>query len=142
MTARLAVAWGVRATPLPARAVIGRGAAAIALARRLAALDDGALAGLAAVAGRGVIAVIAEGDAALPWADGVVYLGRDPAAPELLLPTALAPSVSLAVLARAVRQRAKAPAPLAVLPDLVVPCSAARAIDRGKLAAWLAAEGG
>ena len=32
---------------------------------------------------------------ALPWVDGVNYLGRDPDAPRLLLPTMLRPAVAV-----------------------------------------------
>ncbi|MCE9580315.1 MAG: hypothetical protein K8W52_44770 [Deltaproteobacteria bacterium] len=136
---RIAVTWAARARPLPARAVVAIGGAARALGRRIAALDDDALAALDAVVGAELLLV--RGDAErLPWVDGVVYLGRDPDAPDLLVPTALEPSVPAAVLARAVRARI-AEAPVAVLasPHLLVPCAGARAIDRGLLAAWLEA---
>jgi hypothetical protein len=140
---RIRVAWTPRDAPLAARAVAAFGAPARALAGRLAALDDAALGALAAVAGgaaRDVLVVLGEA-AALPWVDGVVYLGRDDAAPELLLPTALAPSVPpgvLAVAIRAIRAAVSVPGPIAVLaaPPRLVPCGVARAIDRGRLAAW------
>lgn len=146
MTAdRIRVAWTPRDAPLVARAVAAVGAAARSLADRLAALDDAALGALAAVAGRGpagdpgreVVVVLGE-PAALPWVDGVVYLGRDDDAPDLLLPTALAPSVPPGVLALAVRAAVSRPGPVAVLaaPPRLVPCGVARAIDRGRLAAW------
>jgi hypothetical protein len=116
--------------------VAAAGPAARALAHRLAALDDAALGALAAVAGRDLIVVLGDA-AALPWIDGVVYLGRDDAAPDLLLPTALAPTVPARVLATAVCWAA-GPAPIAVLPSpsTLVPCGLARAIDRGRLTAW------
>ena len=142
---RIRVAWRPRDAPLVARAVAAVGAAARALAARLAALDDAALGALAAVAGgdaageagREVLVVLGEA-AALPWVDGEVYHGRDDAAPELLLPTALAPSVPPGVLALAIRAAVSCPGPVAVLaaPPRLVPCGVARAIDRGRLAAW------
>jgi hypothetical protein len=128
----IALAWRPREVPLVPCAAIGLGPVARALGRRLAALDDAALGALAGVAGAGVLVAI--GDA--PWVDGVVYLGRDPAAPRLLLPTALAPAIPPAVLDAALI----ATGPLAVIAGRVVPCGAARAIDRGALAAWLARE--
>jgi hypothetical protein len=138
---RLALTWAPRAVPLEVRAVAATGAAATALGTRLAGLDDAALAGLAAVAGAGVLVALGRD---LPWCDGVVYLGSEPAAPSLLLPTALAPSVPAPLLARAVRARLGASelGTVAVLPAplCLVACDAARAIDRGRLAAWLAAE--
>jgi hypothetical protein len=135
---RLALTWAPRAVPLDARAVAATGATAAALGARLAALDDDALAGLAAVAGAGVLIAIGPD---LPWCDGVVYLGSDPAAPSLLVPTARVPSVPAPLLERAVRARVAATGPIAVVPAplRLVPCGAARAIDRARLAAWLEA---
>lgn len=141
---RIRVAWIPRDAPLVARAVAAVGAPARALADRLAALDDAALGALDAVAGgaardaAGDVLVVLGAAAALPWVDGVVYLGRDDAAPELLLPTALAPSVPPGALALAIRGVVSVPGPIAVLaaPPRLVPCGVARAIDRGRLAAW------
>jgi hypothetical protein len=133
---RLALAWQPRAVPLVARAVAGTGATARALGHQLAQRDDAALAALTAVAGDDVLVVLGDD---LPWVDGVTYLGRDDAAPALLLPTALAPSVPPAVLAAAISRRAHGSAfAVLIAPPRLVPCGAARAIDRGPLAAWLA----
>jgi hypothetical protein len=137
MSDRLALAWTPRDAPLAPRAVVGEGAAAYALGRRLVHCDRDELAGLAAVAAPGLLIVLASGDA-LPWVDGALYLGADLSAPSLLVPTALAPTVPIAVLELAVRARVPA-APVAVLPSplRLVPCGGARAIDRERLEAWL-----
>ena len=134
------VRWTPRDAPLPARAVVASGAAARALGRRVAELDDDALRTLAAVAGEGVLAILGD-PSALPWIDGVTYLGRDEAAPDLLLPTAVAPTIPAAVLEAAIRKLVPRATPVAVLPApaRLIPCGAARAIDRERLAAWLAA---
>jgi hypothetical protein len=126
--------------PLDARAVVASGAAAKALGRRLVELDDTALRSLAAVAGDDVIIVLGEASA-LPWADGVVYMGRDESAPDLLLPTVLAPTVPPAVLEAAVRKIVQRATPVAVVPTpaRLIPCGSARSIDRALLAAWLEA---
>lgn len=124
--------------PLPARAVVATGSVATALGRRLTELDDDALARLTAVAGAQLLVVLGE-SSALPWVDGVTYLGRDEAAPELLMPTALEPTVPAAVLEAAIRKLASLTAPIAVLPSRLIPCGAARAIDRGRLRSWLEA---
>lgn len=139
---RITLRWSARARPLAARAVAAVGDAAIALGRRLAELEDAALAGLTAVAGVDVLIVLGE-ETALPWVDGVEYLGRDPAAPDVLLPTARAPSVPVAALAHALRAKAgEAAAPYALCTaggaTRLVPCGAARAVERRVLAAWLA----
>jgi hypothetical protein len=130
------VEWHSRASPLVAKAVVGVGAVARALGQRLAALDDDALAGLAAVAGDGVLVVLGEAKA-LPWVDGVTYLGSDATAPDLLVPATFAPDVPVALLAQAVRRRA-ASSLVAVTPERIIPCGTARAISRAKLAEWLA----
>lgn len=132
------LSWTARDVPLPARAVAAWGPAARLLGERIAALDDAALSGLTAVAGNRVLIIIGD-EAALPWIDGVVYLGRDEGAPELLLPTAVAPSVPAPVLEAAIKHVATKGAPIAVLPasGMLVPCGAARGIDRAVLAAWM-----
>lgn len=137
---RIPLRWIPRETPLSARAVAASGSSARALAHRLAALDDTALSALVAVANADLLVVLGEASA-LPWVDGVIYLGRDDAAPELLLPTALAPTVPPAVLEASVRTMVSRAAPIAVLPAQarLVPCGLARAIDRARLVAWLEA---
>jgi hypothetical protein len=128
------VSWAPRDEPLAPRAVAAAGPAARTLARRLLAEPDEALGALRGVAGEDVLVLLGEAEA-LPWADGVLYLGRDPRAPGLLLPTALAPDVPPDLLERALT--ARHPAPLAVLPPRIVPVGAARPVARARLAAWL-----
>jgi hypothetical protein len=119
--------------------VAGVGAVALALARRVLAADEAGLSAWSGVAGPGVLVLLGEADT-LPWVDGAVYLGRDSAAPALLLPCALAPSVAPALLERALLARAGGATPLAVLPRTshLVPVGAARPVARETLAAWLA----
>ncbi len=129
--------------PLPALAVAGVGAVALALARRALAADDARLGAWSGVAGSDLLVLLGEAHS-LPWVDGAVYLGRDGAAPSLLLPCALAPEVAPALLERALVAHASDGAPLAVLPrsGFLVPVGAARPVARETLAAWLkAAEG-
>ncbi|MFS8071489.1 MAG: hypothetical protein ACMG6S_34395, partial [Byssovorax sp.] len=98
-----------------------------------------ALARLTGVAGPSLLIALGDGDA-LPWVDGVVYLGRDPRAPSLLVPTALAPNVPVALLERALLGRGEALAALlAVLvdPPALVGVGAARPIERAALTAWI-----
>ena len=139
---RLPVAFRPRATPLAPVAAAARGPAAAALAERLLARPEAALATLSGVSASGLLLVL--GDAgALPWIDGVVYLGRDPAAPALLLPTALTPDVPAPLFERAVLARVPA-APVAVLvdPPALVSTTAARPIERALLADFLCDEAG
>ncbi len=110
--------------------------------RRLHALDDDALAtltGVVGVLGDAPLCVVIGAADALPWIDGVRYLGRDDAAAALLLPTTHAPDVAPALLARAVQARvgARVTGPIGVLVDddgaiaALVPLGGAR---RGSIA--------
>jgi hypothetical protein len=76
----------------------------------------------------------------LPWVDGALYLGRDGAAPSLLLPTTLEPDVPAPLLERAVLARARGSAPpiaLLVDPPALVGAGMARAVGRAELRAFL-----
>jgi hypothetical protein len=132
---REALTFHPRPTPLAPEMALAEGSAA----RRLLCIEDAALARLSGVCAADLLAVLgAEAD--LPWVDGVRYLGRDPSAPALFLPTALAPAAPLPLLERALLAAASAGgAPLAVLPEplRVVPLGAARPVERARLARWL-----
>jgi hypothetical protein len=132
------VTWSPRLEPLAALAVAGVGPVAQALARRALASDDQQLGAWSGVAGSGVLVLLGQTES-LPWVDGAVYLGRDGAAPSLLLPCALAPEVAPALLERALVAHAAVGTPLAVLPraGLLIPLGSARPVARETLAAWL-----
>jgi hypothetical protein len=124
--------------PLAPTCVWAEGPSAQALAARLLARSDEALRTLRGAAAPGLLAVLGEAEA-LPWVDGVNYLGRDPEAPALLLPTLRAPDVHPALLERALLARASAgAAPLGVLlaPERLLPLGRARPLSRVALLAW------
>jgi len=136
------VQWRPRKAPLDPVGMAVRGEAAQALARRLLARDDEALGRLSGVAAPDLLVVLGEA-ADLSWVDGAAYLGRDSAAPSLLLPTSREPSVPLPLLERALLGRARrsgASPPYVVLvdPPLLASTEAARPLSRPVLAAWLA----
>jgi hypothetical protein len=133
--------WRARATALAPLAVAACGAAAVAFAHRLLALDDESLAKLKGVAGARLLIALGE-EELLVWVDGVTYLGRDEAAPSLLLPTTLEPDVPPALFERALLKRLNQAAPIAVLPahQMVTSVSSARPISRQTLIAWLNSE--
>ncbi len=137
-TARVPLRWLPRAEPLEPIAVVGEGPVAHALARRVLAEDDARLASWEGVAGQDVLVLLGASES-LPWVDGAVYLGRDAAAPSLLLPCALAPAVAASLLERAFLAQAAGGAPLAVLPasTRLVGVGAARSVSRTTLLAWL-----
>jgi MoxR-vWA-beta-propeller ternary system domain bpX5 len=136
---RVPVRWSSRAEPLEPLAVAGEGDVARALARRLLSETDARLAEWSGVAGEGVLVLLGP-SGSLPWVDGAVYLGRDSAAPSLLMPCALAPNVAASMLERALLARVgNAGTPVAVLPASghLVPVGAARPVSRVTLTAWL-----
>jgi hypothetical protein len=128
--------WGPRAEPLAPAAVVGLGPVAARLGRRLLALGPEQRAPLEAVAGAELLVVLGPREA-LPWVDGVRYLGRSPEAPGALLPTSLAPDLPEALLVRALGRRCPAPFAVLVDPDRLVPLVEARRVDPDRLAAWL-----
>ena len=125
-----------RRRPLEPIAVAARGDAAQRLQRRLLTASDEVLERLEGVAGPELLLVLGPADL-LPWVDGAIYLGRDPGAPSLAMPTTHQPSCPPALLERALNTRGFA-SPLAILlePPLVVPLRAARPIARATLEAW------
>lgn len=130
--------FGPRADPLPPRAVFGVGAVARALAARLLARPDDDLRHVEVLVADALLIALAPADA-LPWADGAVYLGSDPRAPALLMPTTLAPPVHPQLLERALRRLDGAhDGPLAVLPGRVLPLRGAAPPSRARLQAWVA----
>ena len=86
--------------------------------------------GLAGVAGEGVLILLGTD---LPWADGAVYLGRDPRAPGLLLPTLLSPDVPLDLLERAVARRMLLPVAWLPAPTALVSLASAGPVDPARL---------
>lgn len=132
-------AAGLRGEPLTPVAAVATGPAARRLGERLLCMDDAALSALAGIAAPDLLLVLGE-TGCLPWADGTTYLGYDPEAPRLLLPTALAPDVPVDLLERAVFARVPgAGAPLAVLanPRRIVAVAAALRVERARLLRWM-----
>lgn len=139
-----AVRFVARDVPLEPIAVAARGTEARALATRAlrtpsAEEEEGTL-GLRGVANRELVILLGE-TARLPWVDGAFYLGIDPGAPRLLLPTQMRPTVPPAIFERALLRRSDVVVPVAVLVDTrtVVSVAAARPIERAKLEVWLGA---
>jgi hypothetical protein len=135
------IAFVPRPDSLDPVAVVGAGPAARALAQRLLWLPDAGLAALRGVAGAGLIALIGDTEA-LPWVDGVVYLGRDADAPRLLMPTTLRPAVPPDIFERAIARHAgPAAGPWAVLsaPPRVLSLADALPVERACVLRWLGA---
>jgi hypothetical protein len=138
----IAIGWRPRRMPLAPTAVVASGDAAQRLMERLLAYEDETLAQLSGVVARGSL-VILGAESLLPWVDGVIYLGHDPAAPNLLLPTNLEPILQLPLLERALLRRvAHLAPPLAVLPMYrqLISVAAAQTVARETLQRRLAEE--
>src|SRR6478752_2009668 len=134
------VGQAARALPLTPSAALSLGPGVPALAARLLELSDAHLQRLRGVVGNELLLVL--GDAVdLPWSDGVVYLGREPSAPELLLPCTATSDVPAPLLLRALlaRHRARPPLALSFEPPLVFSVEEARPLSREALATWRAA---
>jgi len=132
------IRWTPRDCPLLPVAVAGQGETSLRLARRLLQMEDESLAQLEGVAGRKLIVVQGRLEL-LPWAHGVQYLGSDPAAPSLLVPTNYQPSLPPELLARAIGGKVSVAGLISVLPEpwLLVPMRNARAVSRQTLTQWL-----
>lgn len=137
---RVAVSWSDREPPLVPSAVVAADDVARRLARRLLEFDATTLKRLTGVAGKTTLVLLGE-ESVLPWVDGVHYLGSDPLAPTLLLPTRLQPVIPAAnILEKAIQNRfPQLLAPIAVLSDARTVISAHHALplSRNRIEEWL-----
>jgi hypothetical protein len=126
--------------PLPISALLATGAAALALQIKLIQLlqaQDSRCLRWQGLGGLGWIVVLGED---LPWVNGLIYLGKDPQAPQLLFPTHLQPHIHPVLLARAFQAQGL----LALIPDEIpggpalIPLGNARPLALGPLQAWRA----
>ncbi|MFN0122042.1 MAG: hypothetical protein ACKV2V_16220 [Blastocatellia bacterium] len=132
---QIGIYWRLRDVPLAPVAVCAQGTVAAALRARLLRLPDAALARLRGVAGQDLLIVMGAA-ADLPWVDGVIYLGRDARAAQLLMPTTQEPNVPAPLLERALLARHRdQPPPLAVLhePPMVISLALAAPVARTSL---------
>jgi hypothetical protein len=135
VTTRVALALVPREPPLAVAAVLARGTAVVAaLAARLLRSASSDATGTCSSSGDVLIVV----GPSLPWVDGVVYLGREPSCPQLLVPTTRATSLPADLVWAAFAQRG-ARGPLALLDGLVngppraLSLAAASALDESTL---------
>jgi len=126
--------WCPRPAPLAIQGVAAAGAAGRRLGRTLLARGTcAAFYGL--VAGDLLVLLGPEP----PWVDGAVFVGQDPEAPGLYLPTWLMPAVHPALVQRAVHQQLGLDGVVLLLPHraLAISLDAARPVDPAQLEAWL-----
>lgn len=137
----MSIAFVPRDDVLEPVAVVGLGAIARALAVRLVEEPAEQLQQLRGISGAGLLAVLGD-NARLPWVDGVIYLGRDPRAPQLLVPTALRPAIAWDVFERAILRHGsslRSPVAIVASPRCIFSLADALPIQRAKLAAWIEA---
>lgn len=127
-----------RPAPLPPRAVVGQGAVASALAARLLALPEASRRQLRVVAVEALVIAVGPEDA-LPWVDGVQYLGAEAQAPGMLLPTLRETVPAAPLVERALRRAHALPdGPFAVLSlSTLVPLARAAPVSPAALAVTL-----
>ena len=137
---RIRIRWTQRATALTPVGVAAVGDRARALARRLLRGDDAApIEGLRAAGTDDALVLLGEGSL-LPWVNGAIYLGKDPKARSLLIPTNMIPSVPIDAVERALSGRfADVQPPIVVLPahGRVFSAATALPLDMAHLMRWL-----
>jgi hypothetical protein len=126
-----------RLEALPVAALLAHGPTAVELARRLLRKPAAELGRWSGVGAPGLLVLLGEG---LPWIDGVRYLGREPDAPSLLVPTTLAPDVPAPLVERRlVSEGNRAPIVICDAPAVILSAAAARSVSAAGLERWLAA---
>lgn len=128
------LAFAPRVVPLAPRAALYPRAEVTSILERF---DDERPAGLIGVVTEAWLVVLGAAEA-LPWTAGARYFGRDERAPQLLLSTALAPTLPVDLLERSIARRARAPGPW-LLDDQsheVISVSAARRFSLERLSGW------
>lgn len=127
------LSWHERPTPLTPTGIVGVGEVAISLARRVLLEDQPSL--FQSVAAKDLLVVLHHQP---PWVDGGVFIGVDPDAPGLYLPTWMELSVHPQLVARALRDKGLI-GPVVLLPHLntAVPIKLAGRLDPKRLLDWL-----
>ena len=106
------------------------------LTEHLLTQEDKVLEAMAAVFFDDALFVKGESET-LPWVDGIRYLGIDPDAPRLWIPTHTKPNVALGIFAAAIQKHAGIAGPLAVslFPKRTFPVGDSHILTRASLMA-------
>lgn len=131
------IEWQNRAVSLDPCAVIAFDEAAVNVAEKLLRFDDESLEAFQGTSAKSLIFISGRGDD-LPWADGVVYLGRDArASASFLLPTTVEPKVSIDLFKLILENKFRHLLPCVVLPKKIIPFGTAKKLSRAALERWL-----
>lgn len=131
----ISISWSPTDTPLQPCVAVATDSIAAQLLQKLITMDDAALAAYKGVAGKNIVLI--SGDS-LPWVNGIRYLGSDPQAPNLFVPTNLQCNIPLALLDKAIKRQV-ANTPVALLPELnaMVSFQQALSVCRDLVSDWL-----
>ena len=123
--------------PLKPEIVVAKGIVACQLLKKCQDFSEQQLARYEGLSCADLVLLKAE-EEHLPWIKGVIYLGRDPHAPSLYIPTHLSVNVPLSILERALLKKTGI-GPMAVLPasSQLLPLTNLLSLDRQAIAAWL-----
>jgi hypothetical protein len=132
------IVWTPRFQPLPPVGAFASGLVARELAESLIEMDETVLGRWSGVCTPDSLILLGEA-ATLPWVNGITYLGHDPLASRLLLPTNREPHVSVDLLERALLKASALLPPLAVIARerRIVSVAAARRVSADAVAEWL-----
>lgn len=129
MTPPLKIEWRNRFDALQPLAAIAFGAAARGLKDKLLTLDDEKLSALQGVFAHDLLFVAGAAEN-LPWADGVIYLGRDARAASIYLPTNRCPNVPFDLFEKSLLRRFARVSPFAVVENRIVSVGKMRPVSR------------
>jgi len=131
------IKWQNRAVSLDPCAIIASDEAAVDIAEKLLRLDDESLGTFQGASAESLIFIVGRGDD-LPWADGVVYLGRDArTSASFLLPTTIEPKVPIDLFKLILEKKFRHLLPCAILPGKIIPFGTAKKLSRAALERWL-----
>jgi len=129
MTQPFKIEWRNRFDALQPLAIIAFGDAANRLKAKLLSLDDERLSALQGVFNKDLLFVAGETEN-LPWADGVIYLGKDAAATSIFVPTNLRPNIPIDLFEKSLLLRFAAAKPFAVVDNRIVSIGKMRPVSR------------
>ena len=132
---QLKINWQNRFDALEPTALVAFDETAIRLAKKLLSFADERLGLLQGVWAENLLFVAGRAEN-LPWVDGVIYLGKDAAAPSILLPTTVRPNVPIDLFERALRNQFSDKLPFAVVENRIIPVGGMGLIVRKVLVNW------
>lgn len=129
MMRTIKIKWQNRLDSLEPSAVVAFGQAAVNLKKKLLSFEDERLFRLRGIHAENLL-FIAGNPEDLPWADGVIYLGKDALAPSLLLPTNRRPNIPLDLFEKKLLREFSAQKPFVAVGEKIIPIGEMRSVSR------------